>query len=247
MIPKVIHYCWFGGSTLTHVAKKCIASWKEFCPDYEIKRWDESNFDINCHPFVKAAYEDNAWAFVSDYARLKIIYDNGGIYLDTDVQLLRSLDCFLDNNCYIGVQQSQHLCTTGLGFGATKANPVVHKMLAKYDQLSFSEKNKYKITCPVLNMKAIEECGYIYTEQIAMFDDVTIYPCRYLDPIAAGNLENLLCEESVSIHLGSMSWMSKKNRWKRNLICLIGVEKIELLKNLLRTHSNNKRIKKWGQ
>ncbi len=247
MIPKVIHYCWFGGSNLTLVAKKCIASWKKICPDYEIKRWDESNFDINCHPFVRAAYEAKNWAFVSDYARLKIIYDNGGIYLDTDVQLLHSLDFVLDNKCYIGVQQSEHLCATGLGFGAVKANPVVHRMLSMYDNVSYSEEKKCELTCPILNMKALEQCGYAYTDKITFLPEVTVYPCRYFDPIAAGDLENLLCEESVSIHLGSMSWMSKKYRLKRNMICLIGIEKIELLKNVLRSLSNNNRIKKRGK
>ena len=84
MIPKIIHYCWFGGNPLPTDVKRCIESWKKMCPDYEIKRWDESNFDVNAHPFTKAAYEAKAWAFVSDYARLKVVCDNGGIYLDTD-------------------------------------------------------------------------------------------------------------------------------------------------------------------
>ena len=80
MIPKIIHYCWFGGKPLPKDVLDCIKTWKKYCPDYEIKRWDESNFDVNSHPFMKAAYEAKAWAFVSDYARLKVVYDNGGIY-----------------------------------------------------------------------------------------------------------------------------------------------------------------------
>ncbi len=91
MIPKMIHYCWFGGKPLPKDVLDCIKTWKKYCPDYEIKRWDESNFDVNSHPFMKAAYEAKAWAFVSDYARLKVVYDNGGIYLDTDVELLKNL------------------------------------------------------------------------------------------------------------------------------------------------------------
>lgn len=87
MIPKIIHYCWFGGKELPIEVKKCIASWRKMCPDYEIIRWDESNFDVGQHPFVREAYKAKVWAFVSDYARLKVVYDNGGIYLDTDVEL----------------------------------------------------------------------------------------------------------------------------------------------------------------
>lgn len=90
MIPKIIHYCWFGGNPLPTDVKRCIESWKKMCPDYEIKRWDESNFDVNAHPFTKAAYEAKAWAFVSDYARLKVVCDNGGIYLDVDYFLALS-------------------------------------------------------------------------------------------------------------------------------------------------------------
>ena len=110
MIPKVIHYCWFGGNPLPKDVKKCIKSWKKYAPDYEIIEWNEYNFDINCHPFVKTAYEAKAWAFVSDFARLKVIYDNGGIYFDTDVELVKNPDFLLENQCYIGVQQSGHLC-----------------------------------------------------------------------------------------------------------------------------------------
>ena len=90
MIPKIIHYCWFGGKELPIEVKKCIASWRKMCPDYEIIRWDESNFDVGQHPFVREAYKAKVWAFVSDYARLKVVYDNGGIYLDTDVETLRN-------------------------------------------------------------------------------------------------------------------------------------------------------------
>ena len=161
MIPKIIHYCWFGGNPLPTDVKQCIESWKKMCPDYEIKRWDESNFDVNAHPFTKAAYEAKAWAFVSDYARLKVVCDNGGIYLDTDVELLKNLDSLREYQCYIGVQQAGHLCTTGLGFGATKSNPVVQQMLRKYDKIVFSEERKAEFACPYLNNAVLEELGYI--------------------------------------------------------------------------------------
>ena len=118
MIPKVIHYCWFGGNPLPPDARRCIASWKKHCPDYEIRQWNETNFDISAHPFMRAAWEAKAWAFVSDYARLQVVYTHGGIYLDTDVELKQSLDGLLAHSCYVGLQQVGPLVATGLGFGA---------------------------------------------------------------------------------------------------------------------------------
>ena len=92
MIPKVIHYCWFGGNEMSELEKKCIESWKTQCPDYEIIRWDETNYDVTKNLYMQQAYAAKKWAFVSDYARLDILYQHGGIYLDTDVELLQSLN-----------------------------------------------------------------------------------------------------------------------------------------------------------
>ena len=92
VIPKIIHYCWFGGNELSELAKKCISSWRKYCPDYEIIEWNESNFDINLCQYVREAYKEKKWAFVSDYARFWILYNFGGIYMDTDVELITSID-----------------------------------------------------------------------------------------------------------------------------------------------------------
>lgn len=165
MIPKMIHYCWFGGKPLPKDVLDCIKTWEKYCPDYEIKRWDESNFDVNSHPFMKAAYEAKAWAFVSDYARLKVVYDNGGIYLDTDVELLKKPDFLLENQCYIGIQQPESLCTTGLGFGAQ--NQVQwYKMMECYDSISFADQKKSTFACPWLNDKVIRSFGKVSNEDI---------------------------------------------------------------------------------
>lgn len=232
MIPKIIHYCWFGGNPLPMDVKQCIESWKKMCPDYEIKRWDESNFDVNAHPFTKAAYEAKAWAFVSDYARLKVVYDNGGIYLDTDVELLKNLDFLREYQCYIGVQQAGHLCTTGLGFGATKSNPVVQRMLGKYDQIVFSEEKKAEFACPYLNNEAMEEIGYSYNEDSPVdLNGTLVLPPKYLDPIAPGEgMKFLCCEGTVSIHHYSASWMGNKTKLKRKIIRIIGQENVSKLK-----------------
>ena len=107
MIPKIIHYCWFGGNPLPELAVKCIESWKKYCPDYEIKRWDESNFDLNCCDYVKEAYQAKKWAFVSDYVRFKVLYNEGGLYFDTDVELIKSIDDILAHGPFMGVEIGQ--------------------------------------------------------------------------------------------------------------------------------------------
>ena len=236
MIPKVIHYCWFGGKPLPRIARKCLASWKKMCPDYEIRRWDESNFDVRQHSYVASAYDAGAWAFVSDWARLKILYDNGGVYLDVDVELLKSLDTLLENQCYIGVQQIGHLCTTGLGFGCVKASPVVHDMLAKYNELVFEWDKSKELACPYLNDEVVREHGYLGDGlgDIEQFDGLTVYPSRYLDPIAPGESDNLMCDETVSISLYTNSWGKRGERLRRSIINVIGTDRVSALKRMIR-------------
>lgn len=239
MIPKVIHYCWFGGKPLPNEVKACIASWKKFAPDYRIIEWNEKNFDVEGHPFVKAAYVSKAWAFVSDYARLKVIYENGGIYFDTDVELLKNPDILLENECYIGVQQLGQICTTGLGFGAVKSSIVVRDMLEKYNEITFDIEKKIQLACPSLNNEIIEKYGYKFTSEVWKSDLLTVYPSRFFDPISPGDSENLLCEETISIHHYSASWMGFKNRFKRKLFNLIGDANIHRLKKILNFRRKN--------
>lgn len=235
MIPKVIHYCWFGGKPLPGTARKCLASWQKMCPDYEIKRWDETNFDVHQHPFVASAYDAGAWAFVSDWARLKILLANGGIYLDTDVRLLKSLDSLLDNSCYVGIQQSEHLCNTGLGFGCVKTSPVVQAMLKQYDDIEFSWGKSKEIACPNLNDRVIRGFGYLGDGMgdVEHLDGLTVYPCRYLDPIAPGDCQDLTCAETVSISLYANSWGSWRDRVRRQALNAVGADKISKLKRIL--------------
>ena len=109
MIPKKIHYCWFSGNKMPKEFEAYIASWKKNCPDYEIIRWDETNYDVSRNTYMKDAYKEKRWGFVPDYARFDIIYQEGGIYLDTDVELLKSLDPLLDNPCFLGFEDKNHI------------------------------------------------------------------------------------------------------------------------------------------
>lgn len=126
MIPRIIHYCWFGKSKKTQLIEKCIGSWRRYCPDYEIVEWNEDNFDINMTTYTKEAYSVKKWAFVSDYVRLYAVFSRGGIYLDTDVELLQPIDSLLENKAWFVFQNSIAIAT-GLGFGAEKNNSYIKK------------------------------------------------------------------------------------------------------------------------
>lgn len=234
MIPKKIHYCWFGGNPLPRDVEACIASWKKHCPDYEIVRWDESNYDVTKHPFMKAAYEAKCWAFVSDYARLDVIYQNGGIYLDTDVELLKSLDPVLENACWFAMQQEKSVINTGLGFGAKQMHPAVQAMLAQYDQNTFCMERREDIACPYLNTRALAELGFVQEDREQEVAGARIYPARFFDPLATGDSKDLTCDETMSIHHYSATWTTGKQRLKRKIARLIGEKWIVRLKGVLR-------------
>ena len=135
-IPKVIHYCWFGKGEMPKIAQKCIKSWKKYCPDYEIICHNEENFDISQNRYMKEAYDAKKWAFVSDFVRLKVIYDHGGVYLDTDVELLKPLDPLLECRGFMGFDE-KGIVATGLGFGAERGNEIVGAFLKDYEDIPF--------------------------------------------------------------------------------------------------------------
>ena len=155
MIPKTIHYCWFGGKPKSELIEKCIASWRKFCPDWEIIEWNEDNWDISTYQFAKAAYESKYWAYVSDVARLDVICKHGGVYLDTDVELLNPIDDLLDKGAFFFSETSRNV-NSGMGFGAEKGHPAVQAMLDYYSDKTFSVTGKNKIPpCPAWNTAAL--------------------------------------------------------------------------------------------
>ena len=143
-IPKIIHYCWFGGGPISPENRKCMESWKKYCPDYKIIEWNEQNFDISKNRYAQQAYEAKRYAFVSDYVRLAVLYEYGGIYLDTDVELVRPLDELLEHKGFIGMEHSAPspygrtlLVNTGSGVGAEPGCEMIGKMLAAYRNAAF--------------------------------------------------------------------------------------------------------------
>lgn len=143
MIPKVINYCWFGGNPLPASAQKCIASWRKYLPDYEIKEWNESNFDVNIIPYTAEAYKAKKYAFVSDYARFWILYRYGGLYFDTDVEVIRNMDDIIANGAFMGLEKKQAGATPtqlgvapGLGLGVNPGLGLYKELLDVYDDNS---------------------------------------------------------------------------------------------------------------
>lgn len=213
-VPKVIHYCWFGGNPLPPSALKCIKSWKKFCPDYQIIEWNESNFDISGNRYAREASSAGKWAFVSDYARLKIIYDHGGIYLDTDVELLCSFDPLLDSDGFLGFQ-SDGFVATGLGFGAVRHHPVIHALLDDYQNIPFFLENGKEdlMPCPNRNTKVLQQLGLTANmHRIQNIKNLLVYPPEYFCPknFYTGHLK--ITRNTYSIHHYDSSWFSPERK-----------------------------------
>lgn len=215
MIPKIIHYCWFGGNPKSKLIKKCIRSWKKYCPDYEIIEWNESNFDLNCCDYVREAYEAKKWAFVTDYARLKIIYENGGIYLDTDVELIKNLDEFLKYDSFFGYEDKLHIAT-GLGFGAIKGNAILKELMSDYENIHFiNEDGTFDLTsCPVRNTLTLEKFGLIGNGDTAVIANNAFFSAEYFSPIDYFTGIKTITDKTVSIHWFNASWQSEEIRNK---------------------------------
>jgi hypothetical protein len=212
MIPKVIHYCWFGGTTFSQFAKKCIESWKVYCPDYEIKEWNEKTFDMNFCDFAAEASNRQNWAFVSDVARLYAVYNEGGVYLDTDVEIIKPFDDLLDTQMFIGFEDDR-LLNTGQGFGAVKGHPLVKKMLDMYTSMGFNTN-----PCPVYNTEAIKKEGFILNNTYQKQKGVTLYPTDYFCPKDRRTGKVCITDNTYSIHHFDASWLSDEEKREKDLL-----------------------------
>jgi hypothetical protein len=209
MIPKKIHYCWFGGNPLPPLAQKCIASWERHCPDYEIIRWDESNFDLDQTPYTRWCYDNGKWAFLSDYARLAVVAEQGGLYFDTDVELVKSPDELLQFEAFYGFENDS-IINTGQGFGAQAQHPTLLAMCQAYLALERNEDGGFPVqACPALNTAALLPMGLILNGERQNVAGAEILPAEFLNPYddATGKLHRT--ENTIGVHWYSKSWISK--------------------------------------
>ncbi len=213
MIPKIIHYCWFGRNAKPASVIECIESWRKFCPDYEIIEWNEDNFDINCNLYCKQAYDAKKWAFATDYARLLIIYNHGGIYLDTDVEIIKPIDDLLVHNCFIG-RQPGYQVNTGAGFGAIKGHSLLKVMLDDYENIPFIKENgEYDLwTCPHRNSQWLFKNGLHKDDSYQEIADAAIYPIEYFSPLDAYTRKLNITPNTYSIHHCDASWNPKDTK-----------------------------------
>ncbi len=224
-IPKIIHYCWFGRNELPRLYKKCIKSWKKFCPDYEIICWNEDNFDFTCNQYVEEAYKAGKWAFVSDYVRLKAVYEYGGIYLDTDVELIKSLEPLLCEKGYMGFDE-KGIVATGLGFGAEPKNEIIGEMLKEYDNIHFLlPDGSYDLTpCPDRNTDTLKRLGMDTENTDQTFMGMRFLPRDYLCPMDYYTGKLSISENTYSIHRYYASWTSPVTKRTTRIKRIIGVK-----------------------
>ena len=202
MIPKIIHYCWFGGNPLPDMAKKCIESWRKYFPDYEIREWNESNFDLKSCDYCREAYQAKKWAFVSDYARFWILYNYGGLYFDTDVEVIRDMSEIVNRGAFMGCE-AVNKCAPGLGL-YKEILDFYHTIHFANEDGTLNEQTVVFYTTNILKKHGLQE-----VEEIQNIAGVYIYPAEYFCPMNYGTGKLTITKNTVSIHHYSASWHSK--------------------------------------
>lgn len=215
-IPRKIHYCWFGKKDIPEHLKRYMDTWIKMCPDYEIICWNENNYDISKNRYMREAYECKKWGFVPDYARLDIIYNEGGIYLDTDVELLTPLDKVLNNEMFCGFQCNYQV-NLGSGFGAVKHNDLIKELRDYYDNFSFiQDDGKMNLTtCYEYQHGILEKFGFSLENKYQDIKGHVVYPSEVLAPTIG--IKEHITDKTLSIHHLEYSWASEKEKQAWNI------------------------------
>ena len=214
MIPKTIHYVWVGHNPKSKVIQECIATWKEKLPDYKFIEWNEDNFDMHENKYIEQAYKAKKWAFVSDYIRAKAIYEQGGIYLDTDVRVIDSLTPLIDNKAFIGFENNNYL--SAAIFGAEKGHPFMQDILDYYKDRNFEYDvnnqmagvNSVSVTDMLIDKYGLK----IGNKEQELKDGIHVYP------------DGVLCNpssSSLSIHLFTGTWMNGKHSFNHKIVTFL--------------------------
>ena len=194
-------------------AQKCIESWKRVLPDYEIKEWNEKNFPVHINKYSSYCYENKKWSHLTDYVRLNVLYTYGGIYLDTDVEVLKSFDDLLENDAFFGFETNCYI-NTGLGFGSKKNLPLVKNMLEWYE--NWVEECGI-INCPIINTESFKTYGFKMNGSLQTIDNITVYPIEYFNPLDDQTGVLKISDNTRSIHWYSKSWMSTKSKIRNKI------------------------------
>ncbi len=213
VIPKIIHYCWFGRNPIPDHYKRWMESWRRFCPDYEIREWNEDNYDVTKNRYMYEAYQCGKWGFVPDYARLDIIYEHGGIYLDTDVELVQGLDDLLYQKGFAGFERENYIAL-GLGFGAVRGLPIIGEMRDFYDGLGFvNQDGTFNLTAsPQYQTDFLIKKGLVLNGEYQRVGDMVIYPEKMFSGKCPYTRRIRLTPYTRSIHHYDASWAD--DEWK---------------------------------
>jgi mannosyltransferase OCH1-like enzyme len=217
-IPKIIHYCWFGGKDKPEIVKKCITTWKDVLTDYTIFEWNEKNFDITINSYVYEAYRGGKFAFVSDFVRVFALYHFGGIYLDTDVEVFKKFDDMLHHDSFWGFEQENYIATSTIG--AIEGNKLIKMFLESYNNKSFiNEDGSYNdFTNVAIITEILREQGIKLTGEYQVLENKgTFYPQSYFSPYDYINCRNLTTKDTYAMHYFYKSWLPPKARFKSNL------------------------------
>lgn len=212
-IPKIIHYCWFGGNPKPKLAQRCIKSWEKHCPDYEIVEWNEDTFDLSTAPnYVQQAMAAGRWAFVSDYVRLRALTEQGGVYMDTDVELIKPLDPYLKNQAFAGFEHAERI-QTGL-LACERDFPLFREFMEYYDCASFLKPDGTPDTTTnvqILSNLCLEK-GLICNDRLQTVAGLTIYPKEVFCPVDFDTRVLKKTRKTVAIHWFSGSWQTEEVR-----------------------------------
>ncbi len=206
-IPPIIHYCWFGPKKIPNIYLKYIESWHKYCPNYQFKFWNESNYDVNKHPYVKWAYENEKWEFVSDYARLDLVYNQGGMYFDTDCEMIRNPDILRRFSAFVGYESTQ-IVATGLGIGSVKGNRMIEQLLSEYDKVDV-KKNKFDMTpCTIIATRCLKDKGLKCDNsfQVLGEGELAVLPTEVLCGIRLYTKEEQITDRTISLHHWCGGW-----------------------------------------
>jgi len=236
LIPKKIHYCWFGRGPMPELAIDCINSWKKIHPDFEFVLWNEDSFDITSNQYVKEAYDLKKFAFVTDYVRLYALYHHGGVYMDTDVELLKPLDKFLEHDAFTGCEDDL-MCVTGT-MASRLGHPWVEQLLSQYSKRKFILPDGSFDKTPntqVITDLTISEYGWRPENSYQKLKEgLHIYPFEYFCAKQWRTGKIIITSETHTIHHFSASWHSGKDKLKHKISLIVGPRATSFMKNILK-------------